>query len=96
MIVVIVLFVFLMAAIVVPMAVTAVVRGLGQVYDLRRSAGYGTNDAVDARLTRIEEAIDAMAIQIDRMGQERRGDRSEIAAEVPVEQRRLGPPSGAA
>jgi len=92
MIVVIVLFAVLMAVIVVPMAVISVVRGLGQVYDLRRSASNGANDAVEARLARIEEAIDAMAIQIDRLGEERRIDR----AEIPAEQRRLGPPGGEA
>jgi sensor domain CHASE-containing protein len=67
------LFAVLVAVVVVPVATIAAVRAVGRAFNVMGSAASRpVDDAVDARLTRIEEAIDAMAMQIDRISRERR------------------------
>ena len=66
------LFAVLVAVVVVPVATIAAVRAVGRAFNIMGTGAPPVNDAVDARLTRIEEAIDAMALQIDRIARERR------------------------
>ena len=67
------LFAVLVAVVVVPVATIAAVRAVGRAFNVMGGAASRTADeTVDVRLTRIEEAIDAMALQIDRISRERR------------------------
>jgi hypothetical protein len=67
------LFAVLVAVIVVPVATIAAVRAVGRAFNVMgNAASRPVDDAVDARLARIEEAIDAMAMQIDRISRDRR------------------------
>lgn len=58
--------------VIVPAVATGVARNVVQNMD--RSPGSGSIDQslVEARLTRIEEAIDAMALQIERLSEHQR------------------------
>jgi hypothetical protein len=68
-----ILFAVLLAVMVVPIATIAAVRAVGRTLGGLGGASFRpVDDVVDARLTRIEEAIDAMALQIDRISRERR------------------------
>lgn len=58
------------AVIVAPVAAYAAVRVVMRTMEVGRSAV--PNDALDARLTRIEEAIDTMAVQIERLADNQR------------------------
>lgn len=63
----------LVVAWVVPSVTSAVTRNVVNAMG-DRAAGPGSidQDLVEARLTRIEEAIDAMALQIERLGDQQR------------------------
>ena len=67
-------FAVLLAVVVLPVTIFTVMRVVPRVVDRtvppivdRFSAGVPLTQELDARLTRIEEAIDAMATEIDRM-----------------------------
>ncbi len=68
--VVLMLLVALITLIVVPVVIVSVLRLVTGAVGMRRRASPPIPDAVDDRLSRIEEAIDAMAIQIDRIAQQ--------------------------
>ncbi len=82
------LFAVLVAVVVVPVATIAAVRAVGRAFNVMgNAAAPPVDDAVDARLTRIEEAIDAMALQIDRISRERRA----LPANDPRERTEIDP-----
>jgi hypothetical protein len=58
--------------IVIPVAVVAATRAVGRPYDAGRYERGPLDPALDDRLVRIEEAIDAMALQIEAMAQQQR------------------------
>jgi hypothetical protein len=69
---VLLIFAVLVAVLVVPIATVVAVRVVGRTFDPVRNGSRPIDDTVDIRLARIEEAIDAMAVQIDRLSTERR------------------------
>jgi len=71
------------AVIVAPIAAYTALRAVGRAFELMREIPRSNGEAVEARLARIEEAIDAMALQIDRLARER-----ELRPEAP-ERRQL-------
>lgn len=58
-------------AVLVPMIATSVARSVAQGVTRAKEASID-QDLVEARLGRIEEAIDAMALQIERLGEQQR------------------------
>ena len=56
----------------VPAIVTAVTRNVVQSLDRSPASGSIDQSIVESRLTRIEEAIDAMALQIERLTEHQR------------------------
>jgi hypothetical protein len=56
----------------VPAIVTAVTRNVVQSLDRSPASGSIDQGIVEGRLTRIEEAIDAMALQIERLSEHQR------------------------
>jgi hypothetical protein len=69
---IILLFAILMMLVVVPVAVVAATRAVARTYDSGRREPRMVEPALDDRLTRIEEAIDAMAMQIETMTRQQR------------------------
>ena len=57
---------------VVPAIATTVARNVVSSLDRSPSSGSIDQSVVEARLTRIEEAIDAMAVEIERLGDHQR------------------------
>lgn len=85
---IILLFAILVILVVVPVAVVAATRAVARSYDSGRRQPNMVEPALDDRLTRIEEAIDAMAMQIETMAQQQRALlRSTNAAEEDTEPR---------
>jgi hypothetical protein len=62
----------LVAVLVVPAISAAVARNVMSNMDRSPSSGNIDQSLVEARLTRIEEAIDAMALQIERLSEHQR------------------------
>ena len=82
---VVIVAVFLLVFI-VPAVTTAVVRNVMNTMKRDPSSGSIDQSLVEARLGRIEEAIDAMAVEIERLSDDQRalrGSPSEAAADEP-------------
>lgn len=69
---------------VVPMIATSVARNVGRAMQ-REQSGSIDQELIEARLGRIEEAIDAMALQIERLSDQQRTLPGSPAAAAPVE-----------
>jgi hypothetical protein len=67
-----VLFVVVLIVLIVPYVATAVARNVVQSLDRSPASGSIDQSIVEARLGRIEEAIDAMALQIERLTDQQR------------------------
>lgn len=65
------LFAIIMVVVIAPIAAFTAVRAVGRALEVMRNSPRANDDALEARLGRIEEAIDAMALQIDRLASER-------------------------
>ena len=59
--------------VIVPVATFAAVKATGRTFDLVRAERGTVSGSVDARLSRIEEAIDAMALQLERVSRQIEG-----------------------
>ena len=57
---------------IVPVVATTAARTVARTLDLSRTPGSIDQSLVEARLVRIEEAIDAMALQIERLSEHQR------------------------
>ena len=71
------------AVVVVPVATFAAVRAVGRAFDMVRAERGGMDGSLDARLSRIEEAIDAMALQLDRVSRQIEGQAPEPVSDRP-------------